>query len=131
VRRPQTTVRSSKTINPNIRSIGDAFWWAVVTSTTVGYGDISPVTAEGRIIAIMLIGIGAIGAFTATVASFFVAQGEAPDLAQVEQRLARLEAKVDLLLTAGIGPSKSRSDGDDREQLRKASEVARVPSIER
>lgn len=86
--------------NPNIRSLGDAFWWAVVTSTTVGYGDISPVTTEGRIIAIvlMLVGIGVIGAFTATVASFFVAQGEAPDLAQIEAKLARLETKLDLLL---------------------------------
>jgi voltage-gated potassium channel len=55
------------------RSFGDALWWAVVTATTVGYGDISPSTVEGRIIAVvlMLTGIGVIGIFTATVVSFF------------------------------------------------------------
>jgi voltage-gated potassium channel Kch len=82
--------------NPHIQSLGDALWWAIVTATTVGYGDISPKTPEGRIIAVlMLVGIGVIGAFTATVASFFVTQDEAPDFQQMEARLARVEAKLD------------------------------------
>lgn len=60
--------------NPHINNIGDAFWWGFVTSTTVGYGDIYPVTPVGRTIAIllMLIGIGIFGFITASFASIFV-----------------------------------------------------------
>src|SRR5262249_22705321 len=80
-------------VNPRIQSFGDALWWSVVTATTVGYGDVSPVTAEGRLIAVglMFIGIAFIGVFTATVSSFFFDQGR---VNQVEERLARIEAKL-------------------------------------
>ncbi len=55
-------------------SIQDGIWWAFVTSTTVGYGDISPVTPFGRIIAtvLMLVGIGLIGSLTITITSYFL-----------------------------------------------------------
>jgi voltage-gated potassium channel len=58
----------------NIHSYHDALWWAVVTVTTVGYGDRFPVSEGGRAVAVvlMLVGIGLIGVLTATVASFFV-----------------------------------------------------------
>ncbi|MCK5738094.1 ion transporter [bacterium] len=60
--------------NDNIGTIWDALWWSFVTITTVGYGDIFPVTTGGRITAVfvMLMGIGFLGMFTATVASIFV-----------------------------------------------------------
>jgi voltage-gated potassium channel len=60
--------------NPNVKSYWDAVWWAVVTSTTIGYGDIFPITTGGRIIAIfvMLIGITALGTFIATIDSFLL-----------------------------------------------------------
>jgi len=85
--------------NPAIDSIGDGLWWAIVTATTVGYGDVSPETPEGRVIAVflMITGIGIIGVFTATIASFFFEQGTAETVA-LEARLASVERKLDLLL---------------------------------
>ena len=58
----------------NIHSYPDALWWAIVTVTTVGYGDRFPVTEGGRVVAVilMLVGIGLIGVLTATVASVFI-----------------------------------------------------------
>ena len=58
----------------NIHNFPDALWWAIVTVTTVGYGDRFPVTEGGRAVAVvlMLVGIGLIGVLTATVASVFI-----------------------------------------------------------
>ena len=58
----------------NITSYGDAVWWGFVTVTTVGYGDYTPVTIGGRVVAviIMFTGAAAVGAVTAAVASRFI-----------------------------------------------------------
>lgn len=57
-------------------SFTDALWWSFVTATTVGYGDISPSTALGRIIAVilMMVGIGTIGMITGTIATYFLSK---------------------------------------------------------
>jgi voltage-gated potassium channel len=74
--------------NRSLQSIPDALWWAVVTATTVGYGDVSPVTWEGRAVAVvlMLAGIGVIGVFTATLASAFLDQDKASDFEVLANR---------------------------------------------
>ncbi|WP_129140615.1 ion transporter [Modicisalibacter coralii] len=57
----------------------EALWWAVVTVTTVGYGDYYPVTTPGRVVAVLLMvcGVGLFGSFAAYISSLFVAdQGE-------------------------------------------------------
>lgn len=60
----------------SLTTMSEALWWAFVTVTTVGYGDIAPVTDEGRLVAVilMLAGISLIGIVTATLASWVVAQ---------------------------------------------------------
>jgi voltage-gated potassium channel len=68
----------------NIRSGGDALWYAIVTITTVGYGDRYPVTAAGRITAmfIMFMGVGIIGALASILASLLVGGGAPPPEAE-------------------------------------------------
>lgn len=58
----------------NIRSFRDSIWWAIVTSTTVGYGDYYPTTQTGRIAGILLMffGISLVGVITGNIASLLV-----------------------------------------------------------
>ena len=59
---------------PQVKSFGDGMWWALVTITTVGYGDITPMTTVGRFVAsaLMFVGLGLISSVTAIISVKFI-----------------------------------------------------------
>ena len=74
----------------------DGVWWAAVTVTTVGYGDLYPTTVAGRLVAIglMLTGIGFLAVLTATISSRFVEEDRADEKDEIIATLRRLEADI-------------------------------------
>jgi voltage-gated potassium channel len=77
-------------------SLWDGVWWAVVTVTTVGYGDLYPTTVQGRLIGMVLMfaGIGFLSLLTAAIASRFVKQERSEERDEVMEALHRIEADL-------------------------------------
>lgn len=83
----------------NIKTPADALWWAIVTMTTVGYGDRYPVTPEGRMVGVLLMiaGVGLFGTFAGFVASWFLRPSEkrqATELHDVHAELVELRREL-------------------------------------
>ncbi len=88
--------------NPDIKNLFDAVYWALVTITTVGYGDISPITTEGRTVAMLVIltGIGAISFLTSIIVSAF--SEKLPEIKETRV-MNQIAKKRDLNLICGYG----------------------------
>ncbi|MFD4427828.1 potassium channel family protein [Nocardia sp. NPDC058497] len=86
-----------------IKTFGDALWWSAVSVTTVGYGDVYPVTSEGRLVSLVLmtLGIGLISFAIGTMTSWVVEQLKTVDDAadRAERTLAELVDEVRSLRT--------------------------------
>lgn len=90
--------------------LGTGIWWAIVTLATVGYGDVVPHTAWGRVVGscVIIVGVTFLTFLVAIVTSYFVSSeergrgaGEGPDLAavgdalgEIKERLAAIEQKL-------------------------------------
>jgi voltage-gated potassium channel len=79
----------------NFGSIGQSLWWAIVTMTTVGYGDLTPITAAGRLLAavIMLLGVGIVALPAGILAARFAEE--------LQARRDQLAAQLDIAMMDG------------------------------
>ena len=107
-------------VGTNIHNWNDALWYSMATLMTVGYGDLVPVTPQGRIagVLLMIVGIALFSWVTASLASIFVQREDIPvdealhaKLDELGERLARIEAR----LPAEEGAAdRGTADGADR-----------------
>jgi len=92
-------------------TMGESLWWSVQTVTTVGYGDVTPKTFSGRLVAavLMVSAIALISVLTAAISAGFVARMQAKrgkeTNAQVMEALTRIERRLDALDGGEAAPS--------------------------
>ena len=93
--------------NPAVLTFGDALYLALMTTTTVGYGDVRPITPEGRLLAgaLVFIGLGLLGLASSRLALFWL---------RSERETARLEREVQELRreVARLADGLQRAEGD-------------------
>lgn len=97
-----------------ITTFPDALWWSAATVTTVGYGDLSPVTGTGRLVAVGLMvgGIALLGVVTATLASWLiqrVAEEDEASQSATRAQVAELTAQIAALRAELLAKSESET----------------------
>jgi voltage-gated potassium channel len=120
--------------NPEFATFSDSLWWGIVTLTTVGYGDVVPITTSGRwaAVVIMITGIAVLGTLAGTLASFFrggdgeqrrtaplessgatsAQRADVPDLAALTSEVSELRQQIERL-TERLGPPARSDAGED------------------
>jgi voltage-gated potassium channel len=109
----------SRAPDANIKTGGQALWWAIVTLTTVGYGDEYPMTAAGRIVAavVMLAGVGIIASLASILARLLIPTpdepGDQPALTDIQRQLADLHLELRLLRQGLTGDARPQDHEPD------------------
>lgn len=88
-------------VNPKVNSVPDGIWWALVTITTVGFGDISPMTTGGRVVggALMVAGLFTIALFAGIIGHTLLHA-----VLSIREEQFRMSNYVDHVIVCGYGP---------------------------
>lgn len=101
-------------INPHIKTFGDALYFALVTGSTVGYGDVTPVTSEGKVLTglVIFVGIGLLGFASAQLTAKLLPQrNEVAELRATVDRQCELLNELNARLDAVTGMLEQRAKG--------------------
>lgn len=79
----------------NIKNGGDALWFAIVTISTVGYGDLFPITAAGRVIGsvMIVVGVGIFSVLTGYISTQFLARRRHSNRSEIDRLRDRMDAQ--------------------------------------